>query len=98
MLPIISHLHVPEQSACETVERNQMGVIGHHKHFVAEDCHASINRSRRIADQTFSQWALIAPDLPAVSRVQGIRAVSSRHIHHAVHDYWSHFQPARIWD
>src|SRR5262249_14778542 len=62
VLPPVSHLHIPEQIPGETVKRNQMRMVSHHKNFVPEDRHTTVDRPRSIADQTFCQGALIAPN------------------------------------
>src|SRR5262249_3478273 len=80
----IRNLRVRQQTAGMAVERDNVRVIGDHKHAVSGDANAAIDAAGRVADQSSRPRALVMPDLAAGSRVQRIAFVRAGHIHDAI--------------
>ena len=98
MLAIVGHFGVPEEFTAETVERDDVRMIGDHEDGVAENRDAAINGGAGVADHAFRQRPGVMPDLPPAARIERVGLVRHGHVHHAVHHHRRYFQVIGIGD
>jgi hypothetical protein len=82
VLPPVLERRVPQQLARETVQRQQVRIVGDHEEALARDGDAAV----RMADRALGPRALVAPDLPARAGIEREALVRVRHVHDARDD------------
>ncbi len=96
VLRLVGHVDVPHQSARDSVQGDQVRIVGYHKHFVTQDRHAAVGAERRVADESRSLRARILPDLAASQCIERQGLVRPGNVHHAVGDQGRHFEAKMI--
>ena len=86
-LRFINHDDLPDRAARDTMQRDQVGVIGDQEDVLSENSHATVRPERWVGDQIRSPRARVMPDLVAGARVEREHLIRSCHVHDAVgHD------------
>ena len=87
MLAVVGHLGVPHQAAGQAIDGDDVSVVGDHEDLVAQDRHAAVGAGAGVAHHACGAGTLVAPDLTAMQRVDGMHFVDGADVHHAVDDH-----------
>ena len=82
----IDHRCLPHERTGDSLEGNQVTVIGDHEHLIAGGRHAAVRARNGISGQSWSTGALIMPYLASTARIERIALVGVGNIHHAIGD------------
>jgi hypothetical protein len=80
----LRHHHFPDQVSGDAVQRDQMSVVGCHKHLVAQDCHTAIRTERRISQQSRRASTRIQPDLVTGAGIERVGLLRTGGVHNSV--------------
>ncbi len=87
VVAIVRHLGIPDQGSAETVQCDDVCVVGHGEDEVVSDRDPSVQSDGGIADQAFGARLRVSPDLAPGRRIEGVHLIHARDIHHSSDDH-----------
>ena len=88
----VGHLGFPQQSSGETVQSDDVGIVGDHEQAVAGSGCAAIDAAGGVADQILGSGTLVVPDLASGAGVQRVALIGAGHVHDSVDDDGGYLQ------